>query len=52
MEAKNITVDDLLRKIGAMTIQLEVAQATIAQLEERIAQLVAEQKAENNSVDK
>lgn len=31
-----VTVDDLLRKIGALTVQLELAQARINQLLEQV----------------
>jgi hypothetical protein len=37
-----VTVEDLLRKIGAMSVQGDVFQARIAALEDRIAQLEAE----------
>jgi hypothetical protein len=54
MEERQITFDDLLRKIGAMTIQLEIAQGTIEALKNELEKTrsLNEQKAESNAVDK
>ena len=54
MEERQITIDDLLRKIGAMTIQLEIAQGTIESLKSELEKMrsLSEQKAEPNAVDK
>lgn len=37
-----ITVEDLLRKIGALTVQGDIWQSQIAALQEKIAKLEAE----------
>jgi hypothetical protein len=54
MEERQITIDDLLRKIGAMTIQLEIAQATIESLKNELEKTrsLNEQKADKKTVDK
>lgn len=54
MEERQITFDDLLRKIGAMTIQLEIAQGTIQALQTEVENLrsLNEQKADDKPVDK
>lgn len=54
MEERQITFDDLLRKIGAMTIQLEIAQGTIEVLKNELEKTrsLSEQKADDKPVDK
>lgn len=54
MEDRQITIDDLLRKIGAMTIQLDIAQGTIESLKSELEKIrsLNEQKADSKSVDK
>lgn len=54
MEERQITTDDLLRKIGAMTIQLEIAQGTIQALQNELEKIrsLNEQKADDKTVDK
>ena len=41
-QGTQVTVEDLLRKIGAMAVQGDLFQARIAALEDKIAQLEAE----------
>lgn len=54
MENRQITIDDLLRKIGAMTVQLEIAQETIEKLQNELnaTRSLNEQKADTQTIDK
>lgn len=54
MENGQVTINDLLRKIGAMSVQLDIAESTIKMLQEEIETLRSfnEQKADKKTVDK
>jgi prefoldin subunit 5 len=49
MEEPQISVADLLRKIGSLVVQIEMYQAKVAMLEERIANLTEVIAKEENS---
>jgi hypothetical protein len=54
MENRQITIDDLLRKIGAMTVQLDIAEGNVKLLQEEIEKLrsLSEQKADAKTIAK
>ena len=54
MESRQITIDDLLRKIGAMTVQLDIAEGNVKLLQEEIEKLrsLSEPKADAKTIAK
>jgi hypothetical protein len=54
MESRQVTMDDLLRKIGAMTVQLDIAEGNVKLLQDELEKLrsLNEQKADSKGIAK